>query len=236
MNPTLVRLAAQALFGQRRGILLYLVPVLLIGLSVLIGWLSSSESVFETVTVSFGFLVVLPLVALLAANGVVGPEIDDGSITYLLAKPISRYVVATSKYLVAAGATLVLGVGGLLVSGAVVGASADELLGLAVGGVAASLAYCGLFLTFGVGRRGMIAGLLYILIGERVLGSLLTGLRYLSVSDLGGSVGRKVHLVPGLPGGNVGTVYAAFALVVITVAGVTAAGWRLKNYQTRGED
>ena len=56
-----------------------------------------------------GFTLALPLVALLAATAVLGPEIDDGSIVYLLAKPVNRHGVAISKCAVALGATLLLG-------------------------------------------------------------------------------------------------------------------------------
>ena len=38
---------------------------------------------------ALGLAVIVPLVALLATTGVLAPEIDDGSISYLLAKPIS---------------------------------------------------------------------------------------------------------------------------------------------------
>ena len=45
----------------------------------------------------------VPLVALLATTGLLAPEIDDGSVAYLLAKPISRHTIVLSKLLVALG-------------------------------------------------------------------------------------------------------------------------------------
>ena len=45
----------------------------------------------------------MPLVALLATSGLLAPEIDDGSIAYLLAKPISRHTIVASKLVVAIG-------------------------------------------------------------------------------------------------------------------------------------
>ena len=44
----------------------------------------------------------LPLLGLIAGTGTIAPEIDDGTIIHLLAKPISRPVIATTKFLVAA--------------------------------------------------------------------------------------------------------------------------------------
>ena len=45
---------------------------------------------------------IVPLIALLATSGLFATEIDDGSISYLLAKPISRYTIVISKLVVAA--------------------------------------------------------------------------------------------------------------------------------------
>ena len=68
--------------------------------------------------VGLGFTLALPLVALLAATAVLGPEIDDGSIVYLLAKPVSRHVIAVSKFAAAWGATMALGALPLFVAAA----------------------------------------------------------------------------------------------------------------------
>src|SRR6478672_7313127 len=97
MNRTLLRLSTQALFGRRRGIVLLLLAGALLALAVLVSLLTDDEVGVEAV-VGLGFTVVLPLVALLAATAVLGPEIDDGSVVYLLAKPVSRHVIAVSKF------------------------------------------------------------------------------------------------------------------------------------------
>ncbi len=56
-----------------------------------------------------GLVVIVPLVALLAMSGLLAPEIDDGSISYLLAKPISRHTIVASKLVVAVACVLVFG-------------------------------------------------------------------------------------------------------------------------------
>ena len=38
----------------------------------------------------FALATMVPLIGLIAGTGAIGPEIDDGSIVYLLAKPVSR--------------------------------------------------------------------------------------------------------------------------------------------------
>ena len=63
----------------------------------------------------------LPLVAILASSAVLGPEVDDGSVVYLLSKPVDRHVVAISKWVVAWATTIVVGAGSLLVAGLVAG-------------------------------------------------------------------------------------------------------------------
>ena len=45
----------------------------------------------------------VPLIALIAGTGALGPEIDDGSIVYLLAKPLPRREIVFTKLAVAVG-------------------------------------------------------------------------------------------------------------------------------------
>ncbi|NED54877.1 ABC transporter permease subunit, partial [Micromonospora aurantiaca] len=49
----------------------------------------------------FGLATLLPLLALIAGTGVIGPEIDDGQIMYVLTKPIPREVIVLTKLVVA---------------------------------------------------------------------------------------------------------------------------------------
>ena len=106
MNGTIAKLALQALLGRRRFYVLLAFPVLLIGLVALVTALVDGDAAYEVLP-NLGYPLVLPLVAILAASSVLGPEVDDGSIVYLLSKPVNRYGVAISKWVVALGATLV---------------------------------------------------------------------------------------------------------------------------------
>ena len=104
MNATIAKLALQALLGRRRFYLLLAFPVLLIGLVGLVTALADGDAAYDILP-GLGYPLVLPLVAILAASSVLGPEVDDGSIVYLLSKPVNRYGVAISKWVVALGAT-----------------------------------------------------------------------------------------------------------------------------------
>ena len=83
MNATIAKLAAQALLGRRRFWLLLAFPVLLIALTATIAALTDGDAAWPLLP-GLGYPVVLPLVAVLAASSVLGPEVDDGSIVYLL--------------------------------------------------------------------------------------------------------------------------------------------------------
>lgn len=238
MNTTIARLSVQALVGQKRGILLAVLPVLLIGLSVVTVSLVDGSQAIEPVTVVFGLSLVLPLVALLVTNGVLGPEIEDGSIVYLLSKPVSRYAVVTSKYLVAAGVSVLLGAGSVVVSAVVLQPSEPrQALAIGLGAVAATLAYCGLFLALAaVTRHGTVAGLIYVLGIEGLLAPWLSGLRYVSVVALGRRVVGVLDdgLSLGVP--DLSLAYAVIALVVLVVGGIVVAGQRLRSFQLSGQE
>ena len=122
MNATILRLSAQALLGRRRGLVLALIPAVVVALAVVVRALTEAGTGYEIID-AVGFTLALPLVALLAASAVLGPEIDDGSIVYLIAKPVPRRVVVLSKYAVAWLATMALGALPLLVAGLVLDAA-----------------------------------------------------------------------------------------------------------------
>ena len=48
---------------------------------------------------------VLPVLALIIGTGVLGSEIDDGTLVHILAKPLSRREILLSKLAVAVGVT-----------------------------------------------------------------------------------------------------------------------------------
>lgn len=241
MNPTIVRLAVQSLFGQKRWWVLVALPLLLITLCALVQILTTGDAAatsFEPVIVVFGLGLVLPLVALLVTTGVLGPEIDDGSIVYLLSKPVSRFVVAVSKLAVAVAVTLVLGAGSLCVAGLILDPSEPgQALAVGVGSAVAGTAYCSAFVMLSaITRHGMVAGLIYVLVFEGLLASWLSGLRYVSVSAFGRRIAEGVDETLNLIAGNLPLGYAWIASLVVIVAGGYVAGRRLSRFQLRGEE
>lgn len=232
MNPTILRLAAQALLGRRRFWLLLAFPVLLIALTVLIAALTDGDAAFPLLP-NLGYPIVLPLVAVLAASSVLGPEVDDGSIVYLLAKPISRHTVALSKWVVAWVATLLAGALPLYVSALIAGGG-DRAPATGLAAVVAGTTYSALFLAVStLTRHAVIVSLLFVLIWEGLLGNLLSGVAWLSVAQWGLRVGHDVST--GLPDPT-NLPWALLASLTVTVGGVWFTGDRLRSFSLRGED
>lgn len=232
INVTIAKLAAQALLGRRRFFLLLAFPVLLIGLVALVTALTDGEAAFEILP-ALGYPLVLPLVAILAASSVLGPEVDDGSIVYLLAKPVNRYAVAFSKWLVALAATLVAGALPIFVAALITGDS-TRAWALLVGAVVAGTTYSALFLAISaVTRHAVIASLMFVLVWESLLGNLFTGVAWLSVGQWGLRVGHEIS--DQLPD-PADLPWALAASVLVTLVGVWFAGDRLRSFTLRGED
>ena len=90
MNVVIMRLALRALLGSRRVWILVGLSALLFAVAGLTRWGSGGAVDVSTgVIVNFGFGLLVPIMCLLIGTGVIAPEIEDGSIVYLLAKPRS---------------------------------------------------------------------------------------------------------------------------------------------------
>ena len=234
ISRTIVRLGAQSIFGRWRGALLFVLPVVLIGLSILVRTLVGHEEMGARHALDgLGLTVVVPLVALLATSGLLAPEIDDGSISYLLAKPISRHTIVVSKLVVAAGCVLAFAAVPVLVAALILRPSYAP--GFALGALAGGLAYCSLFAFLSIlTRHAVVIGLIYLLVWEGLLGGLLDGVRWLSVTRWSAAVVEQladVSLVDDLPLG-----YALPALVVVVVGGAWVTGRRLRGFNLTGDE
>jgi ABC-2 type transport system permease protein len=181
-NPTVARITLRALLGRRRFLLLLPLPLLLVGLALLVSAVGGQpEDWVEPVVAAFGLAVVLPVVALVVGTGVLGSEIDDGTLAHILAKPLSRREILLSKLVVAVGVTA-LTTGIPLVLTGLIAQSAQLALGLGAGALVGSLGYCSLFVVMSVlSRRPVLLGLAYVLIWEGLLTNILTGTRVLSI-------------------------------------------------------
>lgn len=184
MNAVVMQLTLRGLLGRRRALLLVVLPALLLVLAGIIRWASQAD-VFATVALTDDFALgtLMPLMCLLIGTGVIGAEIDDGSIVYLLAKPLPRRTILLSKLVVAWGAALAFAVLPLVAAIEIAGDEGGRL-GLAYGVTAtlAALAYTSIFVALSVvTRNAVIIGLLYALLWETVLAGYVPGIREISV-------------------------------------------------------
>ncbi len=233
MNGTIIKLALQALLGRRRFWLLIALPLALIGLTALIRVLSSEGDAAWPMVSFLGYPLVLPLVAILAASSVLGPEVDDGSIVYLLSKPVSRHAIAISKWLVAWSATLVVGALGVFVAGLVAGGG-TQAVGWLVAALVAGTTYSAFFLALSsFTRHAVVVGLIFVLIWEGLAGGFLSGVAWLSIGQWGIRIG---HVVSSELDDPANLPWALLASVVVTLGGVWFAGDRLRSFALTGDE
>ena len=188
MNATVAMLTVRTLLGRRRAWLLLAMPAVLLLLAVT---LRLTVGAADRVDVAVGVLgafalgTLVPLVSLIAGTGSIGGEIDDGSIVYLLAKPLRRQVIVTTKLLVAAGVVVVFGALPVLVAGLVlVGGAHDLAVAFALGAAAAGATYCAAFLLLSVlTRNAVVIGLVYALVWETLVGNVVPGAQALSIQQ-----------------------------------------------------
>jgi ABC-2 type transport system permease protein len=235
MNRTVFRLSAQAILGRRRGLVLALIPAALLVLALLVRALTDADLGVEA-TVGLGLSLALPLVALLASTAVLGPEIDDGSIVYLLSKPVNRHVIARSKFAAAWVATMALGALPVGIVAFVVDPSEPRrAVAYGVGAAVAGTVYAAIFVALAaLTRHAVVIGLLFTLLWEGLLGSVFAGVRWLSVAAWGREVAGE--LSPLVDAVDIGTAYAVIAGTVVTVASLWFTGDRLRSFTLRGDE
>ncbi|MET8350929.1 MULTISPECIES: ABC transporter permease subunit [unclassified Micromonospora] len=232
---TITWITARGLFGRRRFLLLLPLPLVLLGLAVLCRSLGVDPGEWgPPVLVGLGLAVVLPVVALIIGTGVLGAEIDDGTVVHILTKPLPRWQIVLPKLAVAAGVTAVTVAVPLYVAGVL----ADSVrLGLALAAAAAlgALAYSALFLALSlVTRRPVLLGLVYVLIWEGLLGNFVSGTKVLSIQQY--VIALADRLAPtGLLETTVSVPVAAVMTALVSIGFTVLAIDRLRSFSVAGE-
>ena len=235
MNSTIASITARGLLGRRRFLALLLLPAALVGLAVLANATSAPAADWgPTVLSGLGAGVVVPLVALIVGTGVVGAELDDGTLAHILAKPVPRSRIIATKLVVAVAATVAAVLPAMFVAGTLAG-GVRVGTGLAAGSALASTAYCAVFVAMSLlTSRPVLAGLAYVLLWEGMLGSVISGTQVLSVGQYGIAVADAVADTTLLTGKV--SVPVSLILALIFTAGATfLAIDRLKSYRLAGE-
>jgi ABC-2 type transport system permease protein len=223
-NGVIIRLTLRATLSRKRALLFALPAILLIGISALLKATAHSSSWPPEMLGQVGYLI-LALTALIIGGSVIGAEVEDGSIVHLLATPVSRRSVVLSKYVVAVALTIAFAAVPEYLAGAIATGGGSKLaLGLFVGAVAGSFFYNALFVMLTAvfsPSRALAIGLLYVLLWEGLLASLVGGVALLSFEHyslaIANSIGHNSALHANLTastGIGMGVVVSVLALVL----------------------
>lgn len=138
--------------------------------------------------------VLLPLTAVIFGALTFGGEVEDGTLVYLLVRPAPRALVVALKYGVATLITAgVIALGMTLAWMSLRGPElpARFLRAFVTAAALGAAVYCAIFAYVGlVNRRGLVIGLLYVIIFENVVSRLMEGVRSLSVREYAVSIAQ----------------------------------------------
>jgi ABC-2 type transport system permease protein len=240
MTMALVAITLRALLNRRRTLLLALLGVLLVGIVGL--YMLSAPPPDEALEVTLTLLsdlaigVVLPLVAVIVGTAAIGSELDDGTVVYLLARPVPRWRIVLVKLLVAWLVVSILVAPATLVAGLIGQDDPALAWGFAAAALVGALEYTAVFVALSlVTSRALIVGLAYVVIWEGVVAGLFGGTRPFSVRQ------HALAVAEALGGGDAAGIaeltlaVAIGAVAVVTVGAAIIAVRRLETVELRGE-
>ncbi|MEU8757760.1 ABC transporter permease [Streptomyces sp. NPDC048659] len=237
-NPTVARLTYRALLGRRRALILFGLPALLLLIAAAVRLFNGADDqVAADVLGGFALATMVPLIGVIAGTGAIGPEIDDGSIVYLLSKPVKRSTIVFTKLIVAIAVTMVFSAVPTLIAGFILNGNGQQVaVAYTVAALVSSIAYSALFLLLGtVSRHAVVIGLVYALVWEALFGSLIAGAKTLSVQQWALALAEKVT-GDGLISSEVALPTAVVLLTAVTVAATWFAGHKLRSMTLAGEE
>jgi ABC-2 type transport system permease protein len=216
-------------------LLLLPLPLLLVGLAVLCRAYDVNPADWgEPVLAGLGLAVVLPVISLIVGTGVLGSEVDDGTIVHILTKPLPRRDIIVAKLGVAIGVSAVTSAVPLFVAGWL----ADSVrlgLGLAVAAAVGACAYSAFFLLLSLlTKRPVLAGLVYILVWEGLLGRFVSGTRVLSIEQYVITIADKIAPT-GILEARVSPTVSIVMAAIFVVGCAVAAVDRLRSFSMAGE-
>jgi len=185
-----LQLTLGQLVRQRRTLLLAFLACLPAGIALLFrlagGTPEESPDFAPGVLGHFITTLVLPLTALIVGTAALGQEFEDGTIVYLIAKPLARWKVVLAKLIAAWLVTAVVVCLSVVVAGLVILAGTEEasklipafVVAVTLGALAYTAVFVGLSIRFG---RALIFGLAYVFVWETLVSQFISGVRFFSV-------------------------------------------------------
>jgi ABC-2 type transport system permease protein len=235
-NPTIAGITVRATLGRRRAVLFAVPAVILIALTLVLRASRPAGTPWpDNVLGDFGFSVLLPLTALIIGTGVLGAEIDDGSVVHLLATPVRRVDVILTKFAVATALTALFAAVPELIAGLIAPNSGQLAWALFVGALVGSAVYSAVFVLASVlTTRAIAFGLLYVAIWEGLLSNLVGGVRILSIAHYALGIANAIHPDQNLRAG-LSLSTSLILATVLTVGGLGIATRRLETFSLTGD-
>jgi ABC-2 type transport system permease protein len=201
-NAVIAQLTVRQALAKRRWIVVTLLAAIPIVMAALFHAYNVDEEPIAFIggmLPSLTLMVIVPITALVLASATLGAEVEDGTVVYLLTKPISRTGIVLTKLLVTAIVVAFFNCVSLLISGLIVFGSFDHtrlILGLTAGTAVGSVLYTAVFLALGLlTRRGMLIGLTYLIVWEGALSGFFAGTRTLSIRQYMLSFAARISTV-----------------------------------------
>jgi ABC-2 type transport system permease protein len=239
--PEIAKVTLRQLLGRRRTLLLVLLAALPVLLAVAFRLADQTDverftrRIFDTISMT----ILLPLVAILFGSGAFGSEIDDGTIVYLLAKPVPRWILVAAKALSAMAVAILLTGVSTALAGFIdllpagndgVLATEAQLLAMVVG----SACYVSLFLALSLfTRRALVIGIGYMLVWEGALSFMLPGIANLSIRQYSLGAAKAVYNLP-LQEARLSAETGFLLAAVLVAASLSLAVWRLMRFELPG--
>lgn len=232
------RITARLLLGSRKVAAIGLVLLLPIVIAVIYratGDDTTPPAEFAWDLVSALILtLLLPLVALILGTTALGSEIEDGTVVFLLTKPVDRWRVVVVKAAVAALATAALAVPSTVATAwIIVGAPGEGglVVGLGLAALVASVVYTVLFVALStLTSRALVVGLLYVFVWEAILANLFSGLAWVSVRQYALGWADAVVSLDGFDP-DLSTAGAVVASLVVIIGALVLGSNRLSAFE-----
>ena len=235
---SVLRLSLRQLAGVRRLLIVSLLTLLPVALALAIRFASGDDNTgggefIDGVIDALLVAGILPLVTMALATASFGNELEDKTLSYIMLKPLPRWKIALPKMLapiLVAGPLVVVSGAAAAYIGLDSGFKTPLAVGVAL--LVGVVAYSAVFTWAGlITTRALSFAIVYVFLWEGVIGTFISGVRYLSVrgytlavmhgldeTDLE-SISERVIEFPAAIGGAV-LVTAVFFLLTI---------WRLRK-------
>lgn len=175
----------------------------------------------------------LPIVVLLPATAAFGEELEDGTLVYLVMKPVTRLRLVLGKY----AAVVAIAIPSLLIGIALTTVlvanveGAESMLALYRAMAAAAAADAALLsavfvLVSLIIPRALLAGMIYIFVWESLLGRFLPGVESVSSREYTMRVFNGV-----LDGDSTMAWNAVLTMAIVAIICLALAVWRLRTLQ-----